>query len=80
MSAKSWTSPSHHNIKSPDFGTLCRGKPLTDRRILHYTALGHYGITAQQKLLAKREAAASKKRKPISHPPVTLDSLEDLLS
>jgi len=52
--------PSRTPIKSPDYSSLAKGKPLTDRVIKQYILLGKYGKELQERELAKE----NRKKKP----------------
>lgn len=47
-------------IKSPDYTSLAKGKPLTDRAIKKYILQGKYGKEAQERELAKENAKKKK--------------------
>lgn len=48
------------NLRSPRYDT-CVGKPLTDRKILHYILAGRYGEPVRQRAL--QEFARKKEKK-----------------
>lgn len=75
-----WTSPSHRPLRSTDTSTAVRGKPLSNRRIDHYTRLGLYGPDAKRALEARKKKPSKRTPRP-SHLSV-LDSLtlDDILA
>lgn len=52
-------------LKSPDYTSLAKGKPLTDRAIKKYTLLGKYGKEAQERELARENAKKKKSERRI---------------